>query len=287
MNSNLKIKQIDKLKSVICQLIDDNQFIINMLNFIKQRGNLLPIVELTYTRSCIYNPTLDIIKLSISDIIDFYRLSKLCNNNQNLSDTIKPIYLNNHFHCVSFWEISVNMPLAEEMLIVEKMEQTNFLKDDKATKTELDTLTQFSIAYSLYHEIGHAFHNKYILESEYIKREIAADAFAFEAIKSMRNHDNYDILLKGAFIGVIQMLMRRKQQEEVADEKHPHSIERIYNLFYIWGIQDDSYFWEQSFLFVCRWLKWNHEPMDWLVDSSLTPYDKFMEAYSRYKKAIK
>lgn len=276
--------QIGKLKALICQLIDDNQFLVSMLNSMKQRGDNLPQIELTYLKGSFFCPDTNCIKISIPDITYSYRLAKLCINDENSSSTIKPIYLNNHFHCESFWEISVKLSKAEEIIIEEEIRKTNFLRGDKANIIGFDALTQFSIAYSLYHEIGHAFHNKYIPESEPIKREVAADSFAFEAIKSRCIIDNYDVLFRGTFIGVIQVLMRRKQIEEVADAEHPHSIERLYYLLNSWGIQYDSYYWKLSFLFFSRWCKWNHEPLDWLVESSATPYDKFMDAYSHYRK---
>ena len=222
--------QIGKLKALICQLIDDNQFLVSMLNSIKQRGDNLPQIELTYVKGSFFSPDNNCIKISIPDITYSYRLAKLCINAENSSSTIKPIYLKNHSHCESFWEISVKLSKAEEKIIEEEIRKTNFLRGDKANIIGFDALTVISIAYSLYHEIGHAFHNKYIPRSEPIKREVAADTFAFEAIKSRCNIDNDDDLFKGTFICVIQVLMRRKQIEEAADAEHPHSIERLYNL---------------------------------------------------------
>jgi hypothetical protein len=278
------MEQIDKLKALICQLIDTNQFLLSLLNSIKQRGDMLPIIELSYTKSSIYNPTTNTVNISISDIIDFYRLAKLYNSEERPTNIINSLYLSKHFHCETFGEISVKMPMVEsECDIIERIiKGTNFLKGKEMTMSIFDTLTTYSIAYSLCHELGHAFHNKYILEP--IKREMAADAFAFEAVKSMCDNNEIDFLLIGAIIGVIQVLVRSNPQNERDDKEHPHSIERLYKLFSLWEIQDNSQYWELAFLFVSRWCRWNHEPMVWLKGSSKLPIEKFMDAYYHYRK---
>ena len=73
----------DEIKALICQLIDNNQFILSALECIKQRGDMFPTIELMDSAGSFYDNNLGVVKISIHDVIDFCRLAVLCDYYKN------------------------------------------------------------------------------------------------------------------------------------------------------------------------------------------------------------
>jgi hypothetical protein len=192
-------------------------------------------------------------------------------------------------YCAKFEKckgITINMPMTEsECLNTEKLfSDTNFLKEKKMSI--YDVLTVYSLAYSLYHEIGHAFHDKYIPESEAIKREIAADAFAYESVKSMCEIEDGDVLLLGTIIGVTHVFNKLSYDQEKDDEKHPYIIERLYQLLSIWGLNECSTIWELIIKIIRKWCEKNNLSMEWDNDNFNSNKEKFVEAYRLFRRNV-
>lgn len=143
------------------------------------------------------------------------------------------------------------------------------------------------MSYTIYHEIGHVLYDRTMKKSSQIEKEHKADTFAFEAIKSMGNSNESTDSARflGAFIGIAHILLIRTPQEEREDEEHPHTIERLYNLLNYWNIPDNSCYWELAYNIVCKWCHQNKLSMLWEKETSISPKDKFMDAYAHFRKS--
>ena len=278
------MEQLEKFKTIIYQIIGDNKFILSALELIRERGDLLPSIEMSDMCSSAFIPDTNTIQVSIPDIIECYDLSKGCKINLTFRFFFNSQYLNYNVRSEKCFGISINMPLTkdESNHVEEMLYGSDFLQNEKTTQN--DVVAIYSLAYSLFHEIGHALHDKYIAESKPLNRERSADAFAFEAVKSMCDIENINILLLGVFIGIIQVLDKRTPQKEIDDTKHPHSIERLYALLDSWRIPDNSYYWILAYKVILKWSNMNKIPIDWERENSKTYKDKFIDAYIHFRK---
>lgn len=280
------MNQTKILKTIIYQLIGENPFLLATFECIKQRLEKLPLVDLSNMYGSSYWPPNKII-IGVPDIIGCYNLLQNIEflQDEDFTFQIKTDY-KNHMECVKRCSgIIVNMPMTQfECDEIEKLlKGSSFLKDETGLSI-YDIATIYSLAYSLYHEFGHVLHNKYILESEPIKREKAADLFAFEAVKSMKNVENNTFLLLGTLTGIIFVLEKRTPQEEFDDKNHPHSIERLYSLLDFWGIPDNSKYWELAYNVVGGWCEKNDILISWEKDTYESYKDKFIDAYIHFRK---
>ena len=178
--------------------------------------------------------------------------------------------------------LNVNIPSPELSLVSDKLEKTDFLKDGKPLA--FNSYAIYSLAYFLYHEIGHIVHDNYIDECWQKTREKAADYFAFEAIKNMNEIDENKRLV-GAIIGICQILFNRNPQEEEDDKDHSHSIERLFFLLDFWNIPDDSNYWKLAYKFICIWFEENNFRVTWERKTSKSFKDRFIDAYVYFRKS--
>lgn len=276
--------QIHTLITLMYQLIGDNRFMIDAMNSMIQRGDRLPSIELTYTAGSEYWHSTNIIIMGLSDVIDCYVYAQDFNFQPTQIINVNSDYDKYSTKFEKCKGITINMPMTEsECQITEKLfSDTYFLKEKEMSI--YDALTVYSLAYSLYHEIGHAFHDKYIPEAEPIKREIAADTFAYEAVKSMCEIEDGDVLLLGTIIGVTHVFNKLRYDQEKDDDKHPYTIERLYQLLSFWGLNDNSPFWDLTYNVVKKWCEKNKLPMGWDNDNFKSNKDRFVEAYRIFRK---
>ena len=280
------MKQIEFLRTIIYQLIGENQFLLNAIDCVKQRDDTVPFVDLSNCGGSSYWPPRRII-IGVPDIIG-------CNNLLQSIDILQDEDL--IFQIIkNYWDLKdrfkrcsgviVNMPMTQfECDEIENLlKKSCFLKDEKCLSI-YDAATIYSLAYSLYHEFGHVIHNEYIPDSAPFKRENVADTFAFEAVKSMMNDKNEIILIVGVFISIIYVLKKRTPKEETDDKDHPHSIERLYSFLLFWGIPDDSDYWKLAYEVISKWCNKNRLPITWERATSESPKDKFTDAYMYFRK---
>ena len=243
-----EMKQIELLRSVIYQIIGENRLLLDAIEFVTDNSNYYNVqIEIVYYRDFEGSSKDGKIIMGIPDIVDFYSVAK----------ELFPCLLGNSNYVI----------------------ETKY--SDLGNK---DKIRIYALAYSLCHELGHVLHDRYIPLNEFNTRERAADYFAFEAIKHIASNNNSDSRLKGAIIGIAQMLLHRSPQEEVDDIKHPHSIERLYALLDFWGIEKDSPYWDLAYNIVIIWCSRNEKPVTWERTSSISPKDKFIDAYVHFRK---
>lgn len=274
---------IKKLISFIYQIIGKNKFLLSALECIKQRDNMLVPIELSCYKGSEYIHSTNTLRLSIKDMIRCLELSK---NKRNLNIKIK---FNLTFNDCSLFkdrcnEVVIEKPgtEGERQELNKIIEKLDYFKNNYLSI--YDSIAFYSLSYSLCHEIGHVLHDKYIHESEPIKREKAADSFAFEAVKSMRVFENNDVLLLGVLIGMINVLGEMTPQKEEDDKEHPHTIERICTLLDFWEIEDESCFWEISYNEIKDWCSIHNQSMKWDKDASFSYKDRVVSASIFFKK---
>ena len=93
-----------------------------------------------------------------------------------------------------------------------------------------------------------------------------------------------DILLFGTIIGVAHVFWRLSYEQEKDDDKHPYTIERLYNLLILWEIGNDSHFWALTNIFIKKWCKQNNLSMEWNGDDSNLEKEKFIKAYTLFRR---
>lgn len=278
------MEQIYRLKALLYQIIGENRFILDALNSMKHRDGILPTIELAYSAGSEYWHSVNKIYLGIKDIIDCYNIAQNFNLELSSKVALDVGYNDYRVRMEKCKGISVNMPMpdSECKQINNSVTSTNFLKNNYLSIH--DALAAYSMAYSLYHEIGHAFHDKYIPEKESIKREKAADTFAFEAMTSLCVIEDKDILLLGNVIGISQVFNKLSYCQEKDDDKHPYTIERLYNLLDFWKLDDNSPSWYLIGTIVKKWCIQNELSMEWDIDNSYSDKDKFVKAYLLFRR---
>jgi hypothetical protein len=276
---------MDALKIIIFQIIVENKWLLTKLEKIRIRDGELPFIEVSFLNSDKYIQTTNTIILSLKDMLVSFRIAKLCKKEMSTRLIINSNYKDFQFRKEKCLGLFVDISRPECGIVQSKMNESQFLK--RKPLKESDVLAVYSLAYSLYHEIGHVFFDKEMLLSKQYDKEIAADSFAFEAIKSMQIIEEKDALLLGTIIGIAQVLIHRKPSEEDEDDKHPHSVERLYNLLDYWGIEDGSPYWELVYKIVSKWCKDNNLLVIWEKGTSLTYKDKFFDSYIHFRKKNK
>ena len=280
-----EMKQIELLRSVIYQIIGENRLLLDAIEFVTDNSNYYNVqIEIVYYRDFEGSSKDGKIIMGIPDIVDFYSVAKelfpcLLGNSNYVIET-KYSDLGNKDKIRN--KVCVCIADAEKELVSNELGKSYFFQTEDFSI--YDELAIYALAYSLCHELGHVLHDRYILRTEFNTRERAADYFAFEAIKHIASNNNSDSRLKGAIIGIAQMLLHRSPQEEVDDIKHPHSIERLYALLDFWGIEKDSPYWDLAYNIVILWCNRNEKPVTWERTSSISPKDKFIDAYVHFRK---
>lgn len=278
--------KIEKLINIIYHIIGENKFLLDTISSLKDRSYYNLLVNIDYGKGSDGSSDNGNINVGVLDIIESYRLSKELNiniNEDNYNRIQNNYYLSSDDDYVRNM-FSVSIPGANLDLVTKQLEQSDFLRQDIPSK--YDRLTYYSLAYSICHEIGHVIHDAYIPRYESFTRERIADMFAFEAIKSIcaNNDEINDVGLKGAIIGVGQMLISMPPEEDKSDKDHPHSIERLYSLLDFWGVANDSYYWELAYNIVQKWSNKNRIPIDWERENSIKYKDKIIDAYMHFRK---
>ena len=279
------MKQSELLISAIFQIMGENKFLLDAIEFVKGISNYSKIeIDIVHNRYCGGSSNDGKIIIGIPDILDFYNIAKEMFRNLSFQDDYiidtKYSDLGNKDNIRN--KICVYLSDAEKTLVFEKLDSSNLFKSNKLL--DYDKITIYALAYTLCHEIGHVLHDRYIQKNEFFTKEHNADIFSFEAIKSISNKNKDESRLKGAIIGIAQMLMHRTPQQEFDDKEHPHSIERLYSLLDFWGIEDDSPYWELAYNIVLIWCGRNKEPVTWERTTSISFKDKFIDAYVHFRK---
>ena len=283
--NRLKMKQSELLISVIYQIIGENKFLLDAIEFVKSISNYNIIeIDIVHNRNCGGSFNDGKIIIGIPDILDFYTIANELFPNLSFPED----YIIDTKY--SDWgnqdnirnKVSVYLSNAEQTPVFEKLDGSDLFKSNKLS--DCDKLTIYALAYSLCHEIGHVLHDRYIQKYEFFTKEHIADIFSFEAIKSISCNNKVESILKGAIIGIAQMLMHRTPQQEIDDKEHPHSIERLYSILDLWGVEDDSPYWELAYNIVLLWCGRNKEPVTWERATSISSKDKFIDAYVNFRK---
>lgn len=283
--NRLKMKESELLISAIYQIIGENKFLLDTIELINNISNYNGIeVEIVHYRGCAGSSNNGKIFIGVPDIVDYYTIAEELFPNLSLLDdyVIDKKYSNFGKKDIIQNNVCVRLVNAEKTLVEEKLDSSNLFKLNKLSN--YNKIIIYALAYSLCHEIGHVLHDRYIPQNEIFTKERVADYFSFEAIKFISDSDKDESRLKGAITGIAQMLMHRTTQQEIDDKEHPHSIERLYSLLDFWGIEDDSLYWKLAYNIVLIWCRRNEEPLTWERDSSISPKDKFIDAYIHFRK---
>lgn len=272
------------LKKVIFQIVGENQYLLDAILKIKQLGIVAKVViQINDDKGALSNSKSGDVIFGVKELGPIYKFSKLY---PQLIDSKVKYMIDNKYSDFDNSKnihdyISVECSSPEQHLVLDRLEEIDFLKDD--TLMFYDIVTIFSISYTLAHEIGHILYDN---ETEnQINRERKADSFAFESIKSMKKKDsidNYRIL--GAFLGIAHVLVGRSQDDEIKDNSHPHSIERIFALLDSLELEDNSVFWKMAYDVVCKWANKFQIPLDWENSVSYSFKEKMINICNHYKK---
>lgn len=277
------MEKFELLKAVIYQVICENKLVIDALERLNQEERLSNI-DISSQKGSICISSMGTIKLSMPDIIGCYDLAI----NYELG-SIEKFQFNSEYLELGFCYqksngISINYASAEEEIVSEKLNNTDFLtKGKNVTITKFETIAINAMAYMLYHEFGHILHDRTTENQK--ERERKADEFAFGAMKSMCKSNNIETNnagFLGAFVGIAYIL----REEDSTDKEHPSAIERLYDLLNYWQIQDESFHWELAYKVVCDWCKKKGLNISlWKKETSISPKGKFMDAYTHFQKS--
>ena len=278
------MNKINRLIKAIKILIVNNSSLINAISSIE--GKIEIIISNAKGSYYVYesNNHWHTIECGVRCISELYLISKkVCSEYLSNSD-FQQILDNTSFQNTSLHieHFEINEDKRISPVPSEILEDSGFLSGKELSN--VDKLVIFAFAYSLFHEIGHAIYNKQI--NNEMEREKIADQFSFEMGKALDENYNKgnNCCLYGLFIGISQMLLTRNYQEEKDDVKHPHSIERIYNLLNFWRIQNESPLWKLAYKVVCEWSTKNSIHMCWEKETSKLYKDKFIDAYMYFRK---
>ena len=133
------MEQLEKFKTIIYQIIGDNKFILSALELIRDRGDLLPSIEMSDMSSSAFIPDTNTIQVSIPDIIECYDLSKGCKINLTFRFFFNFKYLNYNVRSEKCFGISINMPLTidESNHVEEMLYGSDFLQHEKTTQNDV------------------------------------------------------------------------------------------------------------------------------------------------------
>lgn len=271
----------ERLRSIIFQLIGENEYILEAIKSICACGGNKPNIGIATQKgsSCDYKT--HHIGLSLPDIIGAYdkihRLKSIPTCNFVLDKSFGDYNSNKSIR--QYVEIPSRSCSAEQE-ITKLLEGTNFINEDILTSMEIYAI--YSMAYSLYHEIGHLIYDKYIPDIEQIRREQVADMFAFRAIKSFEIKGNEKTLILGTLIGVTFIFERTTPQIEKDDKEHPYTVDRITTLLNYWGVPDESLFWELAYKEFKNWCI--NTSVDWENKTNCSGKEKFTNVSLQFKE---
>lgn len=279
-----RTNKISRFISLVFQLMGENDFIFDAIKSLYARGGNKPTIDIIPLNNSFADYKTNNIKLSLLDVIEAYeKVIKLdsiprCNF---LLDKGYGDYCSDK--CIRKF---VEVP--SESCSVEKdntnlLEGTAFINDE--IYTSMDVCTIYSMAYSLYHEIGHMIHDKYIPETEQIRREKIADMFAFRAIKSFNDKEHEESSLLGTFIGVTHILKMTTPQKEKEDVDYPYTVDRITSLLNYWEVPDESLIWELAYEEIKKWCI--NTSFDWENETYNSGKEKYTNATKQFKKWAK
>ena len=274
------IRKIERLKALVFQLIGENTFLNSRLQDKINCPNKSLSINIK-SGSSSYWPSTNTIFLGISDMIDCFNIMKGIKFESECRFSIIDKYLDFYYIRNRVKDVMVNLPTESECKdIEEQLTPLKFFEGNGTTTSEV--LAFFSLAYFLYHEIGHFLFDE--LEPDFLKREENADAFAFKSIKSMCALEDEDVLLLGTFVGVVHVLCKLTYELEQEDKKHPYTVERLYNLFAIWKLKDDSCFWNLACNTIKKWCIKNGLPTEWDSNDEVTYKERFIKAYFLFRR---
>lgn len=258
-------------------------YIYDAIKSIYALGDNKPTVDITTQIGSSSDYKTNNVKLSLPDVIGAY------DNLNELSNI--PIYYfvldkgygdySSDKSIIKYVEVPSGSYIVEQE-ITNLLEGTYFINEDIITSKDICTI--YSMAYSLYHEIGHLIHDKYIPETEQIKRELVADMFAFRAIKSFEKKQYEETIILGTFIGVTHIFERTTPQIEKEDGNHPYTVDRIVSCLNFWKVQDESLYWVYAYKIFKKW--WKKTSLDRDNNSSNSSKEIFMKASLQFKKWV-
>lgn len=279
------MNKLNTLKSIIHQIISQNELVLKTLcKCLQEKG--IRCLDIQIVPHCGHHANAyDMsILLSVLDIVEYYNLANRMNCYYDLTQFFQAMDL--HFKCPTYRDnIHIFTYRSEESMIISKLGESDLMNSESLTTQ--DKLTMYALSFSLFHEIGHLKYDPEILETNQFAREQNADKFAFQAVMSIipKSQDQLNnAVFIGALIAIGQMLLSRSQDEEIEDIEHPHSIERMYELFRFWNIPYDSPYWEIAFCIIKDWVEKYHQDLTWIKESSLTFKDKVNDAYEHFRK---
>lgn len=278
--------KFQRLKSIILKIIDENKFVRAAIQRHAEDSMITSnmVINICCGDWSYSKPDDNSIGIGMDNV---YRSSYLlmylkCNACMQFFKSLSTpfdIYYDSH-KAKDIQKIIVQTGLGEESDVILQLHYSNYLSSFNSSS---DLILTKSLSFLLFHEIGHLIHDPYILESCPMTRERIADAFAFEALMSGHNNPN-NVNYLGALLAVGQMLLSRSQDEEIEDIEHPHSIERMYELFRFWNVPDNSPYWEIAFCIIKDWGEKYHQDLTWIKESSLSFKDKVNDAYEHFRK---
>lgn len=275
------MSKLETLKSFIHRIICQNEVVNNALREYLQEERIKCLYVQIVPNCGHYANISDIsVLVGVPDVVEYYNLAKKLDCGNKLSSYLRAIDIVSK---CSTTEISINFFAynCEEHLINSVLEESDLLNNESPTIH--DNLTMQALSFSLFHEIGHLLNDKSLSSYSQMTKEYKADEFAFVSITS--NCTNYDTAaFFGALISIGQILLKRCKDEEVKDTEHPHSIERMYELFHFWHISDESPFWETAYSIIREWTKRYNIDISWIKGSSSSYKEKVYDAYEHFRK---
>lgn len=279
-----RTNKISCLTSLVFQLIGENDIIFDAIKSIYARGGNKPTIDIIPQNNSSADIDTNNIKLSLLEVIEAYERVITLDSIPKCNFVLDEGYGD---YC-SDRCIRKFVEIPSESCSVEN-DKTNLLVGtafiDVEIFTSKDVCTIYSMAYSLYHEIGHLIHDKYIPETERIRREQIADMFAFRAIKSFNDKEHEESLLLGTFIGVTHILKRTTPQMEKEDVDHPYTVDRITSLLNYWEVPDESLYWELAYKEIKKWCI--NTSVDWENETYNSNKEKYTNASKQFKKWAK
>lgn len=281
--------QPQKLKGIIFTLIGDNQTLFSQIknSFEKEHEKQSKINLNIYTykgSGCNYDRHNNIITIDLGcqDVLDTYSCIDryMPKDNKRPKFSINKKYFEFGNKVVEF--IAYNDDIPGES-IKECLKETDFLSEDNYSVK--DIITIYSLAYTLYHEFGHVFNDNSLCCQ--MQKEFVADEFAFSMLSEMSSNKDDDTILcqrLGFLLGIAQVLLNRKSDDEDKDIEHPHSIERIYNFLKSLNIKPEDKLYDISLKIIDDWLEKQDIIINWIDEDSITSYQRITDHCMHFKK---
>ena len=159
----------------------------------------------------------------------------------------------------------------------------DFLHKERITRQ--DSITLLCFMFILYHELGHVIHDSSI--ERQLDKEYAADAYAYECIKSYckgKDETLRKYIILSTIISISSFLLKRTAAEEMDDVEHPHSVERIYLFLQSMEVEEDSPIWEYSLRIIGDWCRDNNINEAVIKGEKCSYKTQMLELYDYFKK---